>query len=159
MQGGIPGARWTDPQNFHITITFIGDTDEATAEIIDEILSDIKEPSFALQVQGIGIFSQGDDPTILWAGVKHEEKLFHLREKIDRAFDMARIRYENRKYTPHLTLARFRHNPDDGKIAEFNAAYGDLLLEPFDVREFVLYQSHLTKNGPFYDPLIRYPLI
>lgn len=157
MQGGIPGARWTDRHNFHLTLNFIGEVDEATAEIVDEILSSIHVPAFTLNLEGIGNFSQGNDPTVLWAGVSREEKLFRLQEKIMHALDVLHIRSDNRKYTPHVTLARFRR-PDDEKVAVFGNTHANYQSEPFDVDSFILYRSHLTKNGPYYDPLIRYSL-
>jgi RNA 2',3'-cyclic 3'-phosphodiesterase len=157
MQGGIEGARWTERDNFHITLTFIGEVDEATAEMIDEALSSIRIEKFPLRLKGTGSFAQGKYPKVLWMGVEHNDVLHRLKEKIDRALLVANIPFEKRKYTPHVTMARFR-NPEEGKVAEFMQQHNLFSSEEFEVDEFILYQSHQTKNGSVYEALKEYPL-
>lgn len=140
LQGGIPGARWTEEGNHHITLTFIGTVDEPTAEDIDDALEDVRAKKFQITVTGMNSFAQGDDPKVLWAGVSPSPDLSRLKEKIDRALEQRKLPFENRKYTPHVTLARFRR-PDEAKIAQFIAAHNLLALAPFDVTAFHLYES------------------
>lgn len=157
MQGGIEGARWTERDNFHITLTFIGEVDEMTAETIDEALSPIRTEKFSLRLKGTGSFAQGKYPKVLWMGVEQNDVLHRLKEKIDRALMAAHVPFENRKYTPHVTLARFK-NPDEAKVAEFMQQHNLFSSESFEVDEFILYRSHQTKNGPVYEPLKEYAL-
>jgi len=157
MQGGIDGARWTSRENFHLTLTFLGEVDEATAEIADEALSAIRTEKFSLTLKGTGSFARGDDPKVLWMGVEHSEVLHRLKEKIDRALDVAKIPFERRKYVPHVSMARFR-KADEAKVAEFMQANNLFSSDPFEVDEFILYRSHLTKNGSAYEELQHYPL-
>lgn len=157
VSGGIPGANWTRPENYHITLTFIGNVDETAAEDIDTALSRIDMAAFDVTVRGMGNFAQGDHPNVLWAGVEKTEPLLRLKEKNDRALETARVSFENRKYTPHVTLARFRR-AEEGKLAEFIQEQNLLHLPPFRAESFILYESSLTKNGPAYDVLREYPL-
>ena len=157
MQGGIDGARWTERENFHITLTFIGEVNEATAEDIDEALSGVHIEKFSLKLKGAGNFSQGDNPKVLWIGVEQNDVLSRLKDKIDRALDQYGVKFEKRKYVPHVTMARLNH-VDEVKVAEFMQQHNLFSTEEFEADEFVLYQSHLTKSGSVYEVLREYPL-
>jgi 2'-5' RNA ligase len=158
LQGGVPGARWVPRENFHVTLTFLGEVDEDAAERADEALSAVRAESFSLKLAGAGNFSQGKHPQVLWLGVEKNPALFALKEKTDRALEMARVPFEARKYTPHLTLARMKH-AEEGMLADFLRAQADFSAPAFEVESFVLYQSHQTKNGSVYEELREYPLL
>lgn len=157
LGGGIPGARWTAVENYHVTLTFIGDVDEAQLDDIDEALSGIDAPAFDLEVTGTGSFAQGDDPKVLWLGLAPNRALADLKQRIDQALDRYDIVFERRKYTPHITLARFKQ-PDEQKIVDFMQAHNLFRLPSFRVEDFVLYNSYSGSEGPVYEPLEYYPL-
>lgn len=157
MQGGVPGARWSASENLHLTLTFIGDVDEAAAEDIDEALASVRAEAFSLALRGTGSFAQGSRPKVLWLGVAADPRLFQLKEKIDRALEIRRLPFENRKYTPHVTLGRLK-KPDEGKIADFMQAHNLFATGPFEARSFNLYRSHQTGNGVAYEALRSYAL-
>jgi 2'-5' RNA ligase len=157
MQGGIQGARWTAAENYHITLTFIGEVDENAAEDIDDALRALRAPPFSVTLSGAGVFQQGEKPKVLWLGVAHDETLFRLKEKIDHALERARVPFEKRKYSPHVTLARLK-NPDEERLAAFLARHGGFSAPPVPVSHFMLYESRSTADGPVYDPLRSYAL-
>lgn len=157
LQGGIEGARWTERENFHITLTFIGNVDEITAEAVDEALQTVKMEPFRLSLKGANLFDKAGDPAVLWTGVSQSEPLHRLKEKIDRALYTARVPFENRKYVPHVTLARLK-NVEEIKIAEFIQQNSLFATEEFDVTEFILYRSRQTKHGAVYEEVVEYPL-
>ncbi len=157
MQGGVMGARWMEMEKLHITLQFIGEVDEDTAEDIDDVLSGIQAQKFSLSLQGTGLFEQGDDPRVLWMGVAPSEPLMHLKEKIDRQLDMRHLPFEKRKYVPHVTMAQLK-DPDEMKLAEFMQTHNLFNSDPFEVNGFILYESRKTKNGTVFDPLRIYPL-
>src|SRR5262249_58011503 len=68
LQGGMPGARWVSSENMHLTLRFIGEVSEAVARDIDDMLADIREPSFSLALRGVGEFGRNEGRA-LWAGV------------------------------------------------------------------------------------------
>lgn len=157
LSGGVPGARWVVPANFHITLSFVGEVDEGTAADIDAALEEVSLPGFTLRLDGFGHFKRGDDPTTLYAAVTGPAEFLNMKEKINRALERAAAPYDTRKYTPHVTLAYLKH-ADTAKIADFVEGHSPFRTEPFDVTSFHLYQSHATKNGSVYEILRTYPL-
>src|SRR5712692_8548467 len=105
---GVPGAKWVDPGNFHLTLRFIGETAEDVAADIDNALSRLQARRFTLQIAGTGAFG-GDKPRSLWVGVERSPDLVALRYKIEQALIRAGLPPELRKYAPHVTLARLRN--------------------------------------------------
>jgi len=118
MCSGIPGARWVDPENLHITLRFIGEVDESTAEEINFNLSHIEAPAFDLELQGLNTFGQGHKAHALWIGVSPTPELAHLQHKVDTAIMRAGQPPEGRKFTPHVTLARLI-KPEAGRLQSF----------------------------------------
>src|SRR5690242_13145374 len=107
LASGVPGARWVDPGNMHLTLRFIGEVDEGVASDIDAALARIRAPRFAVTLTGIGHFG-GAAPRLLWAGVESNAALFHLRDKIEAAVVRAGLAAETRRFSPHVTLARLK---------------------------------------------------
>jgi len=83
--GGIPGARWVPPENYHITLRFIGETPGHRAEEIDMALAGLRGRGFSLTLSGLGTFTKGGRSTALWVGVERNQQLDHLQNKIERA--------------------------------------------------------------------------
>lgn len=158
MQGGIAGARWTRRENLHLTLTFIGDINAPDVlEDLDTALLRVAAAPFTLSLAGTGTFAQGSDPLVLWMGVDAPPALATLKKSIDRQLTNAAIPFEQRKYTPHVTMARFKH-PDAGAVARFMQEHNLFRSAPFAVDEFVLFESKLRDDGPQYLELARYPL-
>ncbi len=148
LQGGVPGARWSPAENLHLTLRFIGEVDEATANDIDDMLSGLHAPSFELTLKGAGEFG-GRDPHALWIGVAPNEVLMRLAAKIESALQRMGLPAETRKYAPHVTLARLRDAPV-AKLREFLAAHAAFDSGPFAVRSFALFSSYPSSNGSLY---------
>src|SRR6201984_540626 len=81
---GVPGAKWVDPGNFHLTLRFIGEIDEGLAADVDDALSRLRARRFTLQIAGTGVFG-GEKPRRLWAGIERSPELARLRDKIEQA--------------------------------------------------------------------------
>jgi 2'-5' RNA ligase len=79
-----------------------------------------------------------------------------LRQKVERACDLAGLGRETRRFTPHITLARL--NRSSGAIGGWLAARGDVAGGPWKVDDFILYESHLGHAGAHYVAVARYPL-
>ncbi|MFN7113722.1 MAG: RNA 2',3'-cyclic phosphodiesterase [Alphaproteobacteria bacterium] len=159
LSGGIPGARWTKVENYHVTLTFIGDVSEAQVDDIDEALAGIDCPAFDLEISGTGSFAQGDDPKVLWLGIAENPALKLLKQRVDSALDHYGIPFERRsRFTPHITLARFRQHPEEDKIGAFMQTHNLFKLPPLAIEDFVLYESYSGSDGPVYQPMEYYPL-
>ena len=154
--GGISGARWVPEENLHITLTFIGDVTDDRLEDIVEALHTVHGPPPVVELHGVGHFGSRKVRSI-WIGVKKSDRLVSLQERVQRVLANCGIQVEGRRYTPHVTLARFRSaRPRDvsGWI-ETNAAFA---APPFEADRFVLYQSFLGKSGANYVPVAEFPL-
>jgi RNA 2',3'-cyclic 3'-phosphodiesterase len=150
---GVPGARWVDAGNYHLTLRFIGEVDEGLASDIDAALLQIRAPRFAVTLAGVGRF--GD--RMLWVGVEKSPPLVHLRDKIESALVRLGLEAETRRYAPHVSLARLR-NAGEAKLQAFLQDHALFRAEPFAVDHFSLVASYLTKSGSIYEDQADYPL-
>jgi 2'-5' RNA ligase len=148
LQGGVPGARWSEREQLHLTLRFIGEVDGRVASEVDDALSTIDAPRFSLALKGVGEFG-GKNPRALWAGVREEPPVLHLQRKIESALQRIGLPAEERKFRPHVTLARLRASPR-GRVIEFLAAHALYASVAFEVNAFILYSSKPTPNGSLY---------
>ncbi|XYD08649.1 RNA 2',3'-cyclic phosphodiesterase [Methylobacterium sp. NMS12] len=109
-QGGLPGARWIEPSDFHVTLRFLGDVEATVADDVVEALSEMRaRPALTVTLGGLGIFG-GDRPRALYAPVVPEAGLIDLQAEQERLVRRAGVEPERRKFTPHVTLARLRRD-------------------------------------------------
>jgi 2'-5' RNA ligase len=156
LQAGIPGARWQTREQLHLTLRFIGEVDGREANDIDDALSAIASPRFPLALKGVGEFG-GKKPHAVWAGVDDAQAVGHLHRKVDSALQRIGIAADERKFTPHVTLARLRAAPV-GKVMDWLSDHALFASTPFEVASFALYSSTLTPNGSIYVPERVYAL-
>ena len=156
----LEGARWIDEDNLHLTLRFVGEVERPAANDLAEALGRIEWPRFDLRIEGVGAFDRNSRhhswPHAVWARVPPTDALEGLRQKVERACDVAGLGRETRRFTPHVSLARL--NRSTGEIGDWLAAWGDLAAGPWAVDEFVLFESHLGHTGAHYEEVVRYPL-
>jgi 2'-5' RNA ligase len=157
LAGGLPGAKWVDPGNLHITLRFIGEVDEGLASDIDAALQPLRAPRFAVELAGVGQFGAGEKTRALWVGVERNELLLTLHDKVEQALLRCGVAPEGRKYQPHVTLARFKY-VHAAKVQEFIEQHALFRAAPFEVDHFSLIASYLTKSGPIYEDQADYAL-
>lgn len=152
----VPGARWQDEDQLHLTLRFIGTVERPLAEDIAGELAGVRVPRFDLAVQSVGAFERKGMAHTLWAGLTHSDPLILLQRKIERACQIAGLPPETRRYAPHITLARLGRasKPVDGFLAQ----HANLATASWTVEEFRLYESHLSPSGAHYETVARYPL-
>ena len=148
--------RWQHDEQLHITLRFIGEVDRPVAEDLAAALGRIHAQPFTLRVTGVGRFEQRSSGA-LWAGVGPKEPLATLAAKIERMCQQAGLESERRAFHPHITLARWKGRRTR-EIADFLARTRDLVSEPFEVTEFILFESHLSRHGAHYEAVATYPL-
>lgn len=154
---GLPGVRWIEPENLHVTVRFVGEVDEGIADDIHDALSQVRAPRFSLEFSGMGTFGAGRRPHTLWAGILREPALMHLHDKVESALVRSGLPPEPRKFTPHVTLARLKEPPGP-RLPDFLAQNGHLRLGSVAVDRFELFSSHLGRNGASYTIEASYPL-
>ena len=156
LQYGVDGARWIRPENFHLTLAFIGETDRHGFAAALDALSDIESPAFEMRLSGVGVF--GDKkPNALWAGVAAAPALDHLQAKVETALRRAGFAIEKRKFKPHVTLARLKHASQDA-AERYAAQHGLFSCGPFPVDDFHLYSSTLGNEASSYHIEASYAL-
>lgn len=157
LAGGISGAKWVNPDNYHITLRFIGETPAHRAEEADLALAGVRARGFDLTIGGIGTFHKGGRTTALWAGVERSEPLEFLQNKIETALQRAGWEAERKRFQPHVTLARIDNVPE-AKLAAFVQANNLFRAQPIAIRHFTLFSSRLGKEQPVYTPEAEYAL-
>lgn len=157
LRSAIPGARWIDQENLHLTLRFIGEVSHHDAEDIDLALSRIDAEAFDLTLRGLGHFENGGEPTMLWADVEASPALMRLQEKVDSTLRRAGIQFDKRNFRPHVTLARLKAPPLD-RVRSFLRDRANFRADPFLVDRFTLFSSHLGKRGAQYAAEAEYPL-
>lgn len=157
LRGKLPGARWIDPERFHVTLRFVGDVDDMTARHFSMALSEIEFDPFELRLTTLGSFG-GNKPRTLWAGIEPCEPLLRLQRAHERAARRAGLPAETRNFTPHITLARL-NNTKPQHLADYLSYYGGFLGDTFEVDSFVLFSSRAMQGGGPYLVEASYPFI
>jgi 2'-5' RNA ligase len=145
LRGGLPGARWIDPENYHLTLRFIGDVDSRAAFEAASVLARIERQAFELRLDGLSSFG-GRKPRAIIAMVSASKPLLELQVEHERLLQRAGLEPEGRKYTPHVTLARLRES-SNRQVAEYLAERGSFRSASFIVSRFVLFSSRNSVGG------------
>lgn len=154
---GVDGAQWQTEDQFHLTLRFIGQVETPGADDIRHSLGTVRFAPFDLRLSRLGMFGKADKPRSLWAGVEDAAPLHHLHDKIDQCLETCGIPSEERKYSPHVTLARMRGR--SVRAAQYVAAHSDFTAAAFPVTHMSLYRSYPGNEGAHYEVLARYPAI
>jgi len=156
LRGGLPGARWIDAENYHVTLRFIGDVDDAVAHDVASTLDQVKRRAFDLHFEGITSFG-GRRPRAVVASIGSSSPLIELQAEQERLMQRIGLEPEGRKYTPHVTLARLR-DASSRDVANYLAARGLFRTPTFRVSRFVLFSSRASMGGGPYVIEESYPL-
>ncbi len=157
LRGGLPGARWIDVENYHMTLRFIGDVEGHVADEIANALDRVRRGSFQLTLSGVGAFGS-KKPHALWAGAMASPDLNALQGEIERLCQRLGLPADPRKFMPHVTLARLRNaHPID--VAGYLSARGNFRTGSFRVGRFVLMSSRDSVGGGPYIVEEAWPLV
>jgi 2'-5' RNA ligase len=156
MRGGLPGARWVEPENYHITLRFIGDIDDALAREVALLLGRVRRKAFEVRFEGLSSFG-GRKPRAVVAAVAPVAPLVELKGEHDRLMQRVGLAPEGRKFMPHVTLARLRDS-SSRQVADFLAGREKIPVAPFPARQFVLFSARASTGGGPYVVEAAYPL-
>lgn len=158
---GVEGAHWQDADNLHVTLRFLGEVETPAAEDLALALGRVRATPFPLELHGVGHFEKsrksGSHPHAVWAQVLDSAPLEALRRKVDQACATVGLGHDERRYVPHVTLARL--NSGSGLVGGWLAAHALLRAGPWQVEDFGLFESQLTAHGSHYTEVVRYPLL
>src|ERR1700730_8876794 len=129
LRGGLPGARWIDPENYHLTLRFIGDVDDVLAQEIASLLDQVDRRAFELRLNRLDSFG-GRGAGAVIAAAAPVAPLIELQAEHERLMQRMGLEPEGRKYTPHVTLARLRDSSSH-QVADYLSARGPVRVAPF----------------------------
>lgn len=154
----LKGARYSRPEQMHLTIRFLGKVQFEQKECLVQKLDAIRLSSFKLEIDALGVFPQKGVPGILWAGLKACEALGKVRESVESVVATCGFDSDNKPWHPHITLARLKER--NYLTPEMLDAVGiDRMSLEFPVNEFYLYRSELRKSGAVYTILETFKLV
>ena len=148
--------RWVDPENIHITLAFLGDTNEDDISGIKEMLktrcSGFGEVDFILK--GAGVFKNLNDPRVIWTGLDKAETLSELHKIIIKGIIEIGIESEDRDFRPHLTLGRVKWINNKSRLKDLIERFAGTEFQDVIVPEVVFFESILNHEGAVYKPLL-----
>ena len=156
------GVRLTDPGQAHVTLKFLGDTDEdRVPALIDELAAAIDDANvapFDLAVEGLGVFPSLDYISVVWIGASAGSvELTALHEAIEQRTVAMGFDEEDHEFTPHATIARMDHAGGkelvQKEVRESDPDVGELRVEEVRLKESVL-----SSDGPTYTTVERFEL-
>ncbi len=147
-----PGAlRWVPVERLHLTLTFLGEAPEPQAEHVRRLLTaPLGGPAFGVTLSGLGVFPEVGVPRVIWIGVDEgAAALARVHEEVRRRLRTTGIPIEDRRFAPHLTLARVRRSPAlrSSRLREELRRHAQAPLGPWCVDHVTLYRSHLSAGG------------
>lgn len=145
--GGISGARWTEEEQLHLTLHFLGECTEEEMKRILTILDTIRFNHFSVEIEDSGSFPLKGDPKVLWLGVKKNKHLEKLHKTIKNRLLEEGFILEARSFKPHITAARLRKGTYAEDVVPWLKENAQLSLKPFRANEFCLYSSKLSPTG------------
>jgi 2'-5' RNA ligase len=147
--------KWTSPGNIHITLAFLGDTDENMINPISSMLNEQCKGTgkFELILKGAGVFRSLSDPRIIWTGIAPSDKLNNLNKLIINGLQDLNIKIEDRPFNPHLTLGRIKHIYQIERLSGLLDQFQNYEFQIVSVNEVILYESVLLPSGPVYKAL------
>lgn len=152
--------RRVKPENFHITLRFIGETLPEKIELIKESLNSAAgaSHSFRFLISGIGVFPGLRAPKVLWLGVKDPGELRELKVQVDKVLLPLINSDMDPKFNPHLTIGRMKKLDDPVLMEEIINSNKNRIWLDVEVKEIILFESLLMPDGPVYRALSVHPL-
>ena len=149
LRHGIPDAKWVPEGNAHLTLAFLGEISDADLGDIGLALGRISHTSFDLKIRSVDVFGNARRPRVLWAGIQSNSDLEALQQKVCNALGQAGFSLEERRFRPHITLARIHMSPYE-RVRSFLTDHSLFCLPEFEISSFTLFSSHLAHSGAIY---------
>jgi 2'-5' RNA ligase len=149
---------WSPVENLHVTSKFIGEWPDERLSELEEVLEEIHPPAaFDVQIARFGYFPNPQNPRAFFAAVHGGAALAALAKQIEEAVKPLGIASEDRPYSPHLTLARIKHE-DIRELREHIANMTNFDFGTFRASRFHLFLSKTGPKGSVYSTQATYPL-
>jgi RNA 2',3'-cyclic 3'-phosphodiesterase len=149
---GAERIKWVEPENLHLTLTFLGDTDE---QFIPKINSSLQSTAtrynqFTLKLHSLGVFKNLTNPSVLWMGIEAEKTIFDIKKELDIKLIELGLPVESRVFKPHLTIGRIKNISDRKNLHLLLENMKNRFVSKHLISELILFESKLTPEGPNY---------
>jgi 2'-5' RNA ligase len=136
----------------HVTMKFLGDTDEALIPQIEEVMKKAVEgiEPFTVKITGTGAFPNLNRLSVIWAGMENAETLGRIAEILNKGLEPLGFRQERKKFSPHVTIARVKGGRNKDRLVEVIHDFENKEFGTFEVNRIILKKSVLTTQGPIY---------
>lgn len=153
-------VKWVDLENIHITLKFLGEVQDDKIPAVRSKLKYISKMfnDFESLLKGVGIFKDYYHPKVLWFGLRNCNEFERIKNEIENSLGDLGFEVDYKKFTPHLTVGRFK---DPGSVKELQKLVNsnqDLYFQPIPVKELILFESLLKNEGPEYKIVESFPL-
>ncbi len=146
-------VRWVKPESMHITLKFLGNIDE---RLVKDLGGKIAESTrdmtpIELRAKGCGAFPSIKNPRVVWLGISgNVDLLGKLQAKLEKSLIPLGFAPEKRPFRAHLTLGRLKGSRGKSKLISALRDKSNFVLDPFEVKEVVVYRSDLKPTGAVY---------
>ena len=152
--------KWVEEHNIHITLKFLGETEEGK---IPEIIRALVESSaninvFSFSLQKLGVFGSSYDPRVIWVGIEPYAELASLMKIIHHKMEVIGYEPDRQNLVPHLTLGRIKFLKDKKLFQQIIDQNKEISSQEIRVDCFILFESILKKEGPVYLALQTFQL-
>ena len=155
-------VKWVEEGNFHLTLKFLGDTPSTKVnDIVEEVQKSLEgHESIRLKFKGVGVFPNVRKPRVVWIGLSRGHKeLADIAGVLEDVLEPLGFEKEKRKFKSHLTIGRVRSNKGIGDLTREIIRLKEYDGGNMKLTEIHLVKSELTRNGPVYTVLNRFPLV
>ncbi len=148
--------KWVNPDNFHLTLKFLGEADEG---LLPEIISKIENllenfNRFNLTLFGFGRFSTRKRTKVIWLGIDDaNNQLSIIAKKLNQSLDLLGFKPEQKTFKAHLTVGRVKFIENERALSDFMNTYSNQKFQEITIDEIILFESTLKSTGPVYNCL------
>lgn len=149
------GVRPVRADQFHLTLRFLGDTDEVLVDPITELMERSVEgiAPFEMAFEGVGAFPNPRRPRVIWIGLVGAEPLQAISQRLEDGVVELGFQPERRRFRPHATVARIKHVGKQGRLANLLDRWGEASFGSMRVEAIHLKRSELTPGGAIHTTL------
>jgi 2'-5' RNA ligase len=145
LRGGLLGARFVEPADYHVTLRFIDDVGERMADEIAHLLDGVRRRPLKIRLEGLDYFG-GEKPRSLHALVAPTPELTALANEHETLMRRLGLPSERRKFVPHVTIARLK-DTSPRAVFDWIALRSPFSVPAFEATRFGLYSSAASMGG------------
>ncbi|MBI5639004.1 MAG: RNA 2',3'-cyclic phosphodiesterase [Nitrospirae bacterium] len=152
-------VKWVAEKNIHITLKFLGNTEESLVGTVRESLKKkvSNHSPLSITISGVGAFPDIRRPRVIWVGIGDSPALKDLQRDVEKEMVGLGFTAEERPFSPHLTIGRIRSPKGMPAMQKELEKIMDTRFPDLEVKGITLMKSELKSGGPEYSVLAEIP--